>query len=82
MEELMGDRKTLRNYVESGESVAGVTFMGNFGGADGDLRDYTFVDSTILKDTSVVEVRLTDGTYQGKDQVAIGVGNHLGDYAA
>lgn len=74
-------RKTLKDYVTAGQSVAGVMFSGNFGSQDGDLRDYTFADSNVLKDTSVVDVKLTAGVYLGRDQFPVRVSNHLTDYA-
>jgi hypothetical protein len=73
-------RKTLGSYVKSRESVAGVRFSGNFGSQDGDLIDYTFIDSNFLNVRSVVDLRLTNGIYNGLKQFPIIVSSHLSDY--
>lgn len=77
----MEEKRTLGAYVESGASVSGIKFSGNFGGQDGDLRDYTFVDGGVLDETDIADVRLTNGVYRDRQQFKVKVASHLGDWA-
>jgi hypothetical protein len=78
----MGNRKTLRSYVESGEDVTGVRFSGNFGGECGDLRDYHFLDGGVLGEADSAHVILCgSAVYMGRNEFPVRVANHLTDYA-
>jgi len=77
-------RKTLRSYVESMDDVSSVSFLGSFGGQDGDLREYVILKPAIVgADVTTMNIQLTGKcVYLGRQDHTVMVANHRGDYAA